>query len=401
LNAEDEIIVIKETTHKVAENPLTAHDRFRPSSSGSSGRRSPRDSVNLVFYLNPNWTVFEKYTHLQINLMAQWWEREFTDRGSNPISAPRPPLSRLVQPGNIPALVQPSSGMAVRHLKGETAERFTHSFIWYVGETFLATTYTWLSGRSANSLTVVQTRSLPLVLPCLGLCNLAISQPSCNLRVAWQLGTLRVRQRNDLLIHLFGMWGRRFSQPLTLGTIFEISQCIFVKETTHKVAENSSTARDRCHRTPKRAKPVVGCRRVFSNLVGCFLYEKNNRYSTLLWNVATYTQIAHLAACSIAKQKLKTTLASAHSVSACVAREQNCPAVAPFRCLTVMPPKGCTRAGILPGCPSLGRRSREAEVKFEPRTFRSVNSRSNHLGYLTPQRGTWLIQQIRQCNTSV
>ncbi|KAG5452830.1 hypothetical protein CSKR_109003 [Clonorchis sinensis] len=55
----------------VAENSSTAHDRFRPSTSGSSGRRSPRVSVNLMFYLNPNWTVFEKYTHLQINLVAE------------------------------------------------------------------------------------------------------------------------------------------------------------------------------------------------------------------------------------------------------------------------------------------------------------------------------------------
>ncbi|KER22682.1 LOW QUALITY PROTEIN: hypothetical protein T265_14800 [Opisthorchis viverrini] len=61
---------IKETTHKVAENSSTAHNRFRPSSSGSTGRRSPRVSVNLVFYLNPNWTVCEKYTHLQINLVS-------------------------------------------------------------------------------------------------------------------------------------------------------------------------------------------------------------------------------------------------------------------------------------------------------------------------------------------
>ncbi|KAG5447341.1 hypothetical protein CSKR_113820 [Clonorchis sinensis] len=52
----------------VAENSSTVHDRFRPSW-GSSGRRSPRVSVNLMFYLNPNWTVFEKYTHLQISLV--------------------------------------------------------------------------------------------------------------------------------------------------------------------------------------------------------------------------------------------------------------------------------------------------------------------------------------------
>ncbi|KER30418.1 hypothetical protein T265_03151 [Opisthorchis viverrini] len=43
--------------------------------------------------------------------------------GSNPISASRLPLSRLGQPGSIPALVQPSGGMAVRHRKGATAER--------------------------------------------------------------------------------------------------------------------------------------------------------------------------------------------------------------------------------------------------------------------------------------
>ncbi|KER29553.1 hypothetical protein T265_03851 [Opisthorchis viverrini] len=55
-------------------------------------------------------------------------------------------------------------------------------------------------------------------------------------------------------------------------------------------------------------------------------------------------------------------------------------ALAPFRCLAAMPPERSTRAGILPGCPSLDRGSRVAGVGFEPRTFRSVNPRSNHLG---------------------
>ncbi|KAG5443802.1 Secretion-regulating guanine nucleotide exchange factor [Clonorchis sinensis] len=57
----------------------------------------------------------------------KWLEREFTDRkvrGSNPISASRLPLSRFGQPGNISALVHPSGGMAARHRKGVTAERF-------------------------------------------------------------------------------------------------------------------------------------------------------------------------------------------------------------------------------------------------------------------------------------
>ncbi|KER26552.1 hypothetical protein T265_06196 [Opisthorchis viverrini] len=58
-------------------------------------------------------------------------EREFTDRkvrGSNPSSASRPPLSRLGQSGSIPALVLPTGGMAARHLRSVTAERFRFSF---------------------------------------------------------------------------------------------------------------------------------------------------------------------------------------------------------------------------------------------------------------------------------
>ncbi|KAG5454445.1 Heteroproteinous nuclear ribonucleoprotein L, partial [Clonorchis sinensis] len=62
-------------------------------------------------------------------------------------------------------------------------------------------------------------------------------------------------------------------------------------------------------------------------------------------------------------------------------------AVTPFRCLAAMPPEGSTRAEILPGCPSLDRGSREAEVGFEPRTLWSANSRSNHLRHLA--RGVW------------
>ncbi|KAG5445308.1 hypothetical protein CSKR_105793, partial [Clonorchis sinensis] len=57
--------------------------------------------------------------------MDQWLERKFTDRkvcGSNPTSASRLPLSRLGQPGSIPALMLPSGGMAVKHRKGVTAE---------------------------------------------------------------------------------------------------------------------------------------------------------------------------------------------------------------------------------------------------------------------------------------
>ncbi|KER31855.1 hypothetical protein T265_12897, partial [Opisthorchis viverrini] len=49
--------------------------------------------------------------------------------------------------------------------------------------------------------------------------------------------------------------------------------------------------------------------------------------------------------------------------------KKNPSAITPFRCLAAMPPEGSTRAGILPGCPSLDGGNREAEFGFEPRTF--------------------------------
>ncbi|KER23578.1 hypothetical protein T265_08570 [Opisthorchis viverrini] len=72
-------IFIKETTHKVAENSPTAHDLFRPFTSGSGGRRSSRISVNLMIYLNPNRTVLENNTHLQsIWRNRSWAVEEFS-----------------------------------------------------------------------------------------------------------------------------------------------------------------------------------------------------------------------------------------------------------------------------------------------------------------------------------
>ncbi|KER22442.1 hypothetical protein T265_09459 [Opisthorchis viverrini] len=53
---------------------------------------------------------------------------------------------------------------------------------------------------------------------------------------------------------------------------------------------------------------------------------------------------------------------------------KNLSAVTPFRCLAAMLPEGSTRAGILPGFPSLERGSREAEFGFEPQTIRLFNS---------------------------
>ncbi|KAG5450804.1 hypothetical protein CSKR_101411 [Clonorchis sinensis] len=41
---------------------LAGYSRYR-------NRCSPRVSINLMFYLNPSCTDFDKYTHLQINLV--------------------------------------------------------------------------------------------------------------------------------------------------------------------------------------------------------------------------------------------------------------------------------------------------------------------------------------------
>ncbi|KAG5446221.1 hypothetical protein CSKR_112499 [Clonorchis sinensis] len=56
-----------------------------------------------------------------------WLEREFTDRkvrSSNLTSASQLPLSRVGQPGSIPALVLHSGSRAARHRKGTTSEGF-------------------------------------------------------------------------------------------------------------------------------------------------------------------------------------------------------------------------------------------------------------------------------------
>ncbi|KAG5451353.1 hypothetical protein CSKR_109950 [Clonorchis sinensis] len=58
--------------------------------------------------------------------------------------------------------------------------------------------------------------------------------------------------------------------------------------------------------------------------------------------------------------------------------KKNLSAVTPFRYLAAMPPGDSTRTVILPGCPNLDRRSRDAKVGLKPQTFRLANSRSNH-----------------------
>ncbi|KAG5446642.1 hypothetical protein CSKR_108301, partial [Clonorchis sinensis] len=135
------------------------------------------------------------------------------------------------------------------------------------------------------------------------LVNLAVSQPSCNLRVAWQLGTERVLQLNEDNDH---------PPPTSTGTFCHFPRCY------HQTWRDTATS-------------------VFQGCIGhSFIHS----------------------------------------------------AVATFWCLAAMPPEGSTSAGILPGCPGLDRRSRDAEIGFESQTFRSCITYihvSRHLEY----RSNW------------
>ncbi|KER21750.1 hypothetical protein T265_09989 [Opisthorchis viverrini] len=129
----------------------------------------------------------------------KWLEREFTDRkvrGSNPTSVSRLPLSRLGQPGSIPALVPPSVGMVARHRKGATTERLFIIFLI----------------NSTSSAGLLETKPAPEHV-----------------------------FRNETETKLEVLCGHDENVPCE--TLFKFSP--FVKETTHKVAENSTTAYDR------------------------------------------------------------------------------------------------------------------------------------------------------------
>ncbi|KER30018.1 hypothetical protein T265_03497 [Opisthorchis viverrini] len=67
-------------------------------------------------------TKHGKHKHRRKHKQCEFAHRKV--RGSNPTSASRILLSWLGRSGSIPVLVQPSGGMAVRLLKGATAERF-------------------------------------------------------------------------------------------------------------------------------------------------------------------------------------------------------------------------------------------------------------------------------------
>ncbi|KAG5447292.1 hypothetical protein CSKR_106179 [Clonorchis sinensis] len=92
--------------------------------SGHSLMGSVSRRIDQSTELNAPWKSRNtKITFVRMALFCHQTDCEDLVRGSKPTSASRLPLSRLGQPGNIPALVLPWGGMAARHRKGVTAEQ--------------------------------------------------------------------------------------------------------------------------------------------------------------------------------------------------------------------------------------------------------------------------------------
>ncbi|KER24667.1 hypothetical protein T265_07715 [Opisthorchis viverrini] len=121
-------------------------------------------------------------------------------------------------------------------------------------------------------------------------------------------------------------------------------------------------------------------------LTGCPSLDRGSREAEVGFEPRTFRQlnVLHQAASCVSCYDIRNI--AIHVYSYCTTHEVaensstahddrfrpswGSPAVASFRCLTVTPPEESTRAGILPGCPSLDRGSREVEVRSEQRTFR-------------------------------
>ncbi|KER23701.1 hypothetical protein T265_08467 [Opisthorchis viverrini] len=85
---------MKETTHKVVKNSSTAHDRFRPSW-GSSGRRSPQVSVNLISPKTVSCTSIKEASHKVAENTSAVHDRFRLSWGSSCGRSPRAPVNLM------------------------------------------------------------------------------------------------------------------------------------------------------------------------------------------------------------------------------------------------------------------------------------------------------------------
>ncbi|KAG5444112.1 hypothetical protein CSKR_104199 [Clonorchis sinensis] len=199
---------------------------------------------------------------------------------------------------------------------------------------------------------VVRNRPLPLPLdfPCLGLGNLTLSQPSCFLRVAWQLGTERVLQLNSLYdypgkqIHL----PRPLAPPQARGfrlVSLSLVPAIYISQVSQSGREvSSSTSITRLKRKGERGQPCLTPLDVVNSGIE-------------IWKGPPDTA-------KVSHDRQRRKLADKD-------KRPTRSVVPPYRYLAAMPSEGSTRAEIPSGCPSLDKSSRNTKVGFEPQTFRS------------------------------
>ncbi|KER33353.1 hypothetical protein T265_00679 [Opisthorchis viverrini] len=313
--------------------------------------------ISLVLY--PNFKELRSFLQEGVNEGARWpkWlEREFTDRkvrGSNPTSASRLPLSRLEQPGNIPALVQPSGGMAARHQKDRTAPTVK------VKEGKRKQLYdTNTRDRSAVKVrtyrSVARTQLRHLDCCSLGFGNLTLpchkkrheSWDTARLlkpRQGKSRGRGRVRTtdppfRGSNPTSATRLPLSRLGQPGSIQALVLPSGGVAARRRKGAIAERFLSFFDRTGFVP--LAPLA-------HRWTC--YAKSGNVSKFSSDGLT------VLSCSPIVNRKPLTMEKNHS------------AVATFRLLAVMPHEG---AGILPGCPSIDRGSREAQNGFERRSFR-------------------------------
>ncbi|KAG5454334.1 Trafficking kinesin-binding protein 1, partial [Clonorchis sinensis] len=360
----------------------------------------------------------------------KWLEHEFTDhkvRGSNPTSASRLPLSRLGRP----VLMQPSGGMEVSHRKGATAERIFSSehyaSLLGTSDQICRTSFRRLTatppeestragilpgcpnierGKSRcravtpfRYLTVmrskgswdtarlsklrqgksrgrgrVRTTNLPVTIKRACSCYMLEITADADGNARWlkwlerEFTDLKVRGSNPTSASRFPL--SRLGQPGSIPTLVLPSGGVAARHRKGVTAEQFQLGQPGS--IPALVLPPGGM-------------AARHRMGVLQLNSSCFDAILRWSAsCSV-------TLAYESKYSLVV--------YPPFWCLAAMPPEGSTRAEILPGCPSLDRGSREAEMGFERRTFRSVNSRFNHLSHLAPSCeelaiAEWLRRQL-------
>ncbi|KER25137.1 hypothetical protein T265_14271, partial [Opisthorchis viverrini] len=221
---------------------------------------------------------------------------------------------------------------------------------------------------------------------CLG--NLAVSQPSCFLRMAWQLGTERVLQLNDYSLQS----SSAYVNSLKLSTTKVNSKKL--KSTVHH-GERHAVTPDIIANIghPQSVFTEIGSLCVIEYGIRIFTHGRSTVSCGLdcsaLW--PDFLRLQHPA--PYFKEKNKSGQRR-YLVLAC---QNHSMLPAPpdthlgnrdRNSCSTLPVPSChatrrKREGwILPGCPILDRGSQEAEVGFEPRTLRSIDSRSNHLGHL-------------------